>query len=960
MNTKMKIKLSCVSIIAMLATSQALAMYDNDFDDSNPTSTPRNSQRSTREITEDLKKSIADTSALVEESTRRYPHANQVIIVGPTGNGKSTLMHHLADSPCEVRQTNGGLRVEALNPLPHIEIGHDPRSCTKIPHEWYDEDKNTLFWDCPGFGDTTGADQEIINIFAINKLFRANTNTKIVALTTESDMVEGERGSNFLKLIHYISDTFPNNPELRNSLSIVVNKQREANIREYIRSDILSRTQAEQAHLVPAVRNLLSHLANQHPERITWVKQANTVGRYNVDMQPIWRAIDSSRYMHNPVPTTHLSANANIRVNELAELLNKDIVSYIKHQGNTQIINYCKDRIKTHTGHVEGLRNYFKNLIDTLKNFRHTDIDLQNPRSFTQKLVTTFNGSFDVKEIQQVIDSLAFLKSMRPNVKYDMLEWIEALANDQTGHPISYIKQLTYTPNIHPAIATGILNLNGLIIGTSDIAKELQKAQQNNNKVNRVDVFSTNAFFLDQDITKLGCSFNIIAPYWIGVNGHRTIDISGDAGGKGEDGLHGTGSDGQPGEPGKPGENGGDFSGLGAHSYSLNKNGVKTQLDLSMNLNGGRGGIGGNGGKGANGSHGVDGCIQQPPRIDGDYRWQEERHGKTHRDVEFKGKAIFYEALGTDGQPGFDGGRGGCGGIGGYPGSFTHEGISFTGAPPSLSFGPNGGNGNPGGPGIGGKHGGNHHVREIWEVYCYSNHRYAPSGDHIPEGIWDWRRRHNRPAKAERDHLADRGNSVDGLLGYGLNDNDLQMPQPSDNTELKKVIKQTYNNYLASLKELSDYPQKKPFIEKIEREVKQEESSDEEEPETQTRPTPSAYPSPSGNEQDNARRNPSQQNTAQQPSVSPEDIRRARDGLRQQSARPQPTEAMPSTSSARGERQSSGIRKTTDSTFTTTTTTNTFPSNGRGHQSGSNPAPSSQRSDQESFESRRRKFEPNN
>lgn len=64
----------------------------------------------------------------------------------------------------------GKLIIEAKKPLGNIWIGHTTVSETAIPSEWTDRD-GAVYWDCPGFNDTKGVEQDISNGYSIKTLF---------------------------------------------------------------------------------------------------------------------------------------------------------------------------------------------------------------------------------------------------------------------------------------------------------------------------------------------------------------------------------------------------------------------------------------------------------------------------------------------------------------------------------------------------------------------------------------------------------------------------------------------------------------------------------------------------------------------------------------------------------------------------------------------------------------------
>src|SRR3954447_23453064 len=89
-----------------------------------------------------------------------------VIIVGDTGEGKTSLLNYLAEIPLFSRDNGsfGEFTINANIPLEGMEIVDGCVSKTALPSSWNE------YWDCPGFGDTRGPVQDIVNAFSIYKL----------------------------------------------------------------------------------------------------------------------------------------------------------------------------------------------------------------------------------------------------------------------------------------------------------------------------------------------------------------------------------------------------------------------------------------------------------------------------------------------------------------------------------------------------------------------------------------------------------------------------------------------------------------------------------------------------------------------------------------------------------------------------------------------------------------------
>ena len=93
-----------------------------------------------------------------------------VVVLGNTGVGKSTLIHYLSNNNLTVVKNRFKFTFEAKTTLDKITIGQSSNSQTSAPNKWIDA-QNTIFLDCPGFNDTYGAEQDLINSIFIQKIF---------------------------------------------------------------------------------------------------------------------------------------------------------------------------------------------------------------------------------------------------------------------------------------------------------------------------------------------------------------------------------------------------------------------------------------------------------------------------------------------------------------------------------------------------------------------------------------------------------------------------------------------------------------------------------------------------------------------------------------------------------------------------------------------------------------------
>ena len=147
-----------------------------------------------------------------------------VIVIGDTGEGKSTLINYIAQNKLYAEKKGYPLKyiVNTDNQLGDIKIGNTSVSETTIPNKWIDKD-GVAYWDCPGFGDTKGVVQDVANAFYIKKLFDNIENIKVVVVVSE-ETIGGGRADKFLNLLKKLGNLFVNLDSLKDSLSLVITK----------------------------------------------------------------------------------------------------------------------------------------------------------------------------------------------------------------------------------------------------------------------------------------------------------------------------------------------------------------------------------------------------------------------------------------------------------------------------------------------------------------------------------------------------------------------------------------------------------------------------------------------------------------------------------------------------------------------------------------------------------------
>lgn len=131
-----------------------------------------------------------------------------VVLLGGTGSGKSTFMHILAGRKLVLREDKYGVPIlDSEVPWEEFKIGHGHDSETEIPGIWFDRTRNIIFCDCPGFYDTKGPMQEVVNLFAIVSLLNLVNQLKIALMIRQEDAVSlrGQQSRKQFNMIENLS-----------------------------------------------------------------------------------------------------------------------------------------------------------------------------------------------------------------------------------------------------------------------------------------------------------------------------------------------------------------------------------------------------------------------------------------------------------------------------------------------------------------------------------------------------------------------------------------------------------------------------------------------------------------------------------------------------------------------------------------------------------------------------------
>ena len=168
---------------------------------------------------------IQEAQTLMREKLKSMPKdVTRVLVMGSTGSGKSMLVNALSGKQLQVVVDNEGKKVvEAVSPLPELKIGHTLQSETTMLGCHYDAANKLVFWDCPGFFDSRGAVQDVVNGFAIDQLLQGSCRIKVL-LVIEQSKITGMRAEGCKRELEKLAALFPTCSQLHAMTTLVVTK----------------------------------------------------------------------------------------------------------------------------------------------------------------------------------------------------------------------------------------------------------------------------------------------------------------------------------------------------------------------------------------------------------------------------------------------------------------------------------------------------------------------------------------------------------------------------------------------------------------------------------------------------------------------------------------------------------------------------------------------------------------
>jgi len=180
---------------------------------------PGSQSRSNEELYSKIQAAIEQAKDTLKNSEGK----DLIVFLGATGAGKSTTINYLSDVDLE-GITKGRIGISQNNQQ-SAKIGHGRNPLTSIPQlidVTYNSNTYTLL-DLPGFEDSTGLDQQVINGVLIKKILDNARSLKFV-FVSKAESFGGDRRKIVKKRIDLFKEFYPSSNDIESqSIFIVTN-----------------------------------------------------------------------------------------------------------------------------------------------------------------------------------------------------------------------------------------------------------------------------------------------------------------------------------------------------------------------------------------------------------------------------------------------------------------------------------------------------------------------------------------------------------------------------------------------------------------------------------------------------------------------------------------------------------------------------------------------------------------
>lgn len=211
---KITVHFICAFLLIQLSTVTSQSHFENESINQPATVTSnRNSVASILEFWRDQSKEF-----------RLGTEKNFTLLLGITGSGKTTLGLLLTDEELMSTEIEGTGEYIIIDKSDRINRDSAITSKTIIPELMINRKSGTVYFDCPGFIDTRGIQNDLSVAYFIKKLLRFADSIKLVFVIASSSVkISGDRRE-FMELARYATTLIKEIEKFRDGIALVVTK----------------------------------------------------------------------------------------------------------------------------------------------------------------------------------------------------------------------------------------------------------------------------------------------------------------------------------------------------------------------------------------------------------------------------------------------------------------------------------------------------------------------------------------------------------------------------------------------------------------------------------------------------------------------------------------------------------------------------------------------------------------
>jgi len=452
----------------------------------------------------------------VSSLTGQHSTTQHVLVIGPTGGGKKTIIDHLIGNElaCVKVGRNGEateIIVGKLRGYNAGKIGNNPLiSETNTITPYFCPSRNSVFWDFPGFFDSRGEICKIQHAFLMNSFTAAVKHFKIL-LVVDASILHTTKGEGFVSLLNTLSTLFSKG-KICNNMSLLITKCAPINNPDQKKSDKMG------------FINHFEKLTKEHPD--SWLLKIfshqdmyrklslfpSVIRTGVLDPKSSFFDLESSIEACSCVNMEFevaIDSPTNVQVTSLTNLLNRfalHLTSRAALKRNSELRELV---------HKEDFR---KEDLSQIEKFCISPIETE----FVKEFRAALNDEPCVEVLNGIIKTINLFCEMKLSVSPNLSSWVEPfrefdeLLTKLFSKPVLDISQDESGQEVMDAKAT-ILS-----------ASEIQKLYLHNKSIKEIRC-SSNLFIVEQDIYLPGVNLYVASGIWA-VIGSREINLKGGLG----------------------------------------------------------------------------------------------------------------------------------------------------------------------------------------------------------------------------------------------------------------------------------------------------------------------------------------------------------------------------------------------------------------------------------------------